>query len=112
MGTVIVLNHGGGFLNVHLEMPRLLDEKQSGHCGNFNGDATDDDEPSPTMVDNGELLLPAHQWGDVVVPAVVCDPTTKDEAKIHCEDIIGKGREEEVKACVVDYCSVGKEAAD
>lgn len=116
--TVTVLNQqgsnhdqsSGDFLNVLLEMPRL-DAEQSGHCGNFNGNA-DDDEPSTVMVDNEELLLAARQWNVVVPPEQHWSDALKAKAREHCEGIIGDGKEDEVTACVIDYCSAGEEAAD
>jgi len=103
-----------GFLNVFLEMPRL-DEQQSGHCGNFNGNA-DDDEPSDVMVDSEELLLAPRTWGDVVPKVHHCSDAMKAKAMSHCEsalDAIGwSNKVAEIDACVVDYCSVGEQAAD
>jgi len=102
-------------LGVILEMPRNTRE-QSGHCGNFNGDAADD-ILSTEMVSQSHLILPPHTWeiDEARHPGVAkCAEGTKKTAMAFCSEAHHRVNDYDpvdITDCVVDYCSAGKAAA-
>merc|ERR1712238_648324 len=102
-------------LSVILSMLRPTRE-QSGHCGNFNGDAADD-ILSTEMVSQSHLILPPHTWeiDEARHPgAAKCAETTKKTAIGFCSEAHHRVNDYDpvdITDCVVDYCSAGKAAA-
>lgn len=120
LGVIIQVNRWtldteGDYINVKIMMPKQ--PGQDGHCGNFNGDAADDDRlkirerVGKTGVDPA-LLLFHHK-----TPVVVADrPDINDcpSDKLNRAEEICKKQEKQFipsAACLIDVCFGGKHFA-
>jgi hypothetical protein len=95
-----------------IEMPRPV-SGQSGHCGNFNGNAADD-VLDKEMVDDKDLLLAPHptSWG--VPSGTQCNAAVQQKAMHACTAMYAAAKNNDpvdIAACVVDYCSAGPDVA-
>jgi len=88
---------------------------QDGHCGNFNGNAADDDRSAVRQrvgtqgVPPGELLFAQKTPVTVANRPDVnnCPQATMDAAKAECTAKYGAPK----MSCLTDYCFAGKEVA-
>jgi len=88
---------------------------QDGHCGNFNGNAADDDRLAVRQrigtqgVPPGELLFASKTPITVANRPDInnCPQATMDAAKADCTAKYGSAK----MSCLTDYCFAGKEVA-
>lgn len=105
-------------LNVIITMPWI--EGTSGQCGNFDGNA-DNDQPIPTtMIDESDVKFKPIDWDDqdVWVGEEDCSPAEKATALDQCQqkwehlhkkfdegDEHDDYKQSDIEVCVVDYCA-------
>jgi len=107
----IIVNQAS-LLNVMIEMPAPAGV-QTGHCGNFNGNAADD-VLSNQMVSGPQLLFDARTWTTLLPKGVQCSAAVKQQGQNFCSnkyEMAGDNDPVDIAACVVDYCGAGQAVA-
>jgi len=111
-GFAKIIVQQASLLNVMIEMPAPVGV-QTGHCGNFNGNAADD-VLSKEMVSGPELLFDARTWTTVLPKGVQCSAALKKQGQNFCSNQYEKAGDNDpvdIAACVVDYCGAGQAVA-
>jgi len=110
----IVVTRADSLLNLMIDAPSSF-SPTSGHCGNFNGDASDDElEESSFRIETDDEKNPFKPkiWASLSPSDTDCD---NEEAGTWClAQYVRAGFADanvDVEDCVVDYCNMGKAAA-
>jgi len=118
LGVRLVVNRWSKHLDVTIHMHAQAGG-QDGHCGNFDGDASDDTvdlikERMELKVSKGDLLPTPSAFADDAGAKVkemsVCPPSVRVKAEAQCRQALGAAAAKQVfEACVFDHCFGGKD---
>lgn len=112
----ITVTRADALLNLMIDAPASFstaEDPTSGHCGNFNGDASDDKvEESSFPIETRDNPFTSKIWASLSPSDTECDD---EEAGKWCSaQYVRAGFADanvDIEDCVVDYCNVGKTAA-
>jgi len=118
LGVRLVVNRWSRHLDVTIHM-RPQAGGQDGHCGNFNGDSSDDtmDFIKARMdlkVSKQDCLFPKpNEFADDAEPMIremsLCPPGVRAKAEARCKQAFGAAASGQViEACISDHCFGGE----